>query len=88
MLTTVRAAAPRNGVSLSWLTGPVRVIAGTSRGMGDSIGDSIGDAEGDGADGEVDGEVEGEVEGDGGLGAGLEVGPWGALVPIPRSLGW
>src|SRR5680860_1676974 len=75
MLTTVRAAAPRNGVSLSWLTGPVRAIAGTSRGMGDSIGDAGGDG--------ADGEVEGEVEGGDGLGAGLEVGPWGALT-IPR----
>src|SRR5665647_3370111 len=94
MLTTVRAAALRNAVSVSWLTGPVGVIAGTSRGMRDSIdvaevdgeGEEEGEGDGDGeVEGDGDGEVEGEVEGDGE--AGLEVVSLGSLAPIPRSLG-
>ena len=94
MLTTVRAAAPRNAVSVSWLTGPVGVIAGTSRGMRDPIdvaevdGEGEEEGEGDGeeeGEGDGDGEVEGEVEGDGE--AGLEVVSLGSLAPIPRSLG-
>ena len=34
MLVTVRAAAPRSGCTLSWLSGPVGLTAGMSRGFG------------------------------------------------------
>ncbi len=34
MLITVRAAAPRKGFKVSWLTGPVGVTDGTSRALG------------------------------------------------------
>src|SRR5450631_468836 len=74
MLVTVRAAAPRSGCTSSWLSGPVGLTAGMSRGLGEALAASAAFAAG-------------LLTGTGGLGAGAGTGAGGVTKGWDSTLG-